>query len=731
MTLYNLVIKERIGDKSKIYQNYEVSIVSNQIINDKLYEKIIKSLDNQSYETAQEYIYQLKSKLKIVDSFAVKSELPSISPLINYLQELKGKINEVKTQVNTHQIINIMKDKIKYLLSYTRENKWRTLHGSSLRLNSYVNNNLKIKKINKRNIVSLIDNIEKEILYFSTIVNESTLEENDKKYLRKIIKGPRDEINLLQLNLKKEEELARTINEFSEKIKHFDEITPFITLEKIKEERKDKVISFSFYLVISFLILSLAFFSYFFYQWKKKSISFFEEKIIESIKQSLLPFNNHLPSYHGEKFKNEIDKIHNFLHRQINLGKIMGQVINYPAILLNSKQEVIWINDSFLSIIRFSDEQLNDLEDGKISLHKIEKYLNFYFDDFFLSIKEKNKDEVFFSQISLNLPNQTKSIPFELALKKCDGPLDCSYILTLYPLSQIEKSAEFRLEQMNESMKKVVSIFRFSYENKTTPQNAHKILSNIFNQETTETTLQLVDKIIKEKIDLVKTIQDQELEISDYKQLFNKIKNSSYDLQNNHKVLLSDSSTIKNSLAQLMANIEKIPLEETNSKVKNIKIDQLFDHLLKKTEVIFDNINHLLENHSKNKENRQELKITRNKLSQFQELKLDHLKIKEIESLLGQLDIFLSKQDLIFLEKEKIKSIESDIHYALKSIKEYINFFNLFYQETKNSIEQVSKDINESYNFFGLHKKHHLQVKQDLNHILMLQVSEENIDSSV
>ncbi len=421
-------------DIERIGQFYESSYKLNELNQRKSLEKINFYVSSDRVQEAlHEEVFFQKSVQKISKSVDTDKNVTLEKSLGNLKQSLRSllTINEV------FSLFHILKKRVDSFQGFVIENNWRTLTRLSERMSLVIDEN-KLRRpayFKGFTIGPLVRSIRRNIRLMRKVTNSSLLTDDKKLLIIKRLDKMDIEAGMLKkyskLLKKYENNFRASKNEFIAWNKEISPLFSIIELNKIKNS-KSLLMQGSIFTVILLILFCLTFVVFRFSQ--KKNNKMLEKIVIDQIQEGLIPQNGNLLENSSDHFKLEFQKLREYVHKRMSLGRLFQEAIPLSSLLLDSNLNVIWGNDLFyeswkLGKIKERNEQ--------VTWNYLLQYTNLGEQDPILDALKNGIAGIY--QIQLKLI-EGRSIPYEMYVSPIEYLGEKRIMIMFYPLQSFEET---------------------------------------------------------------------------------------------------------------------------------------------------------------------------------------------------------------------------------------------------------------------------------------------------
>lgn len=421
-------------DVERIGQFYESSYKLNELNQRKSLQKIDYYVSSDRVQEAlhEESFFQQSVK-KI--SRSVRSESNML--LEESLGSLKKSLRSLLTINEVFALFHILKKRVDSFQVFVVENNWRTLTRLSERLALQIDET-KLRRpgfYKPFNIGPLVRSIDRNITLMKKVTTSSILPTEKKQLIMRRIAKMDVELKMLKKYstlIKGYEQKFRSVQrEYSKWNKDISPLFSVIELEKISNAK-------SLYLqgiaIAVGLVLLFAFSFVVFHFSQKRNGKMLEKLVLDQIQEGLIPLNGNFMLESSEHYKIEFQKLREYVHKRMSLGKLFQEAIPLSSLLLDSNLNIIWGNDLFyeswkLGKIRDRNEQ--------VTWDYLLQYTNLGEQDPVIDALQNGIAGIYHIQLKLI---EDRSIPYEMYVSPIEYLGEKRVMIMFYPLQSFEET---------------------------------------------------------------------------------------------------------------------------------------------------------------------------------------------------------------------------------------------------------------------------------------------------
>lgn len=718
-------------NSENVRASYEASMKYDELSN----RKPLKGVDALvNTDRAREAINKLISLEKSTKDLDNQGHVESVEELNMGFKETKRYLNQLISYPQMTSVISVLSNKVSSFEDFVSKNNWRTLTRISRRTKSRISGRViqtpgffTLSKLR-----SLSRNINSEIETMEKVTMGSVLSATDKQNIVTKLRTFDTEVKMLERYVNSLSGYKKSYKSLKKKYNAWlDDLSPEITLAKIKMEKNTRHMALGLVGIVGFLFLGLIGGFFINRRYKKKSQEALESNILKVIQEGLIPIENKLQYEGSPDFKREFERYREYFHKRISFGSVFQEAVPFSSVLLDSNLNVSWANELFYQHWNLEDTHHNG---GSISWDFLQQYTNLGDDDPVLMALKQGIAGIY--QIQIRNPKKPSDVlPYEMYVSPVEYSGLKRIMIFFYPLRSLEETIVEQTKAIVSPVSKTIDALREGNFKTELREKLRKDYDIAGIGEVYDKFVAYGDSIEKLKMDYSTEIQNLEIAVSEQNELIEE-----FETISTRKINLNDSikSDFENSKEAIIHTIDlRSELEMLFNKVHELTVGMLKNENIllegtKNSNRVIDENFKAFEAVNRTKEDFKELKLSmdelRVRLNQSLEQTMMSLRkrsggdsrfdenisgirneMKSIEKVLQgftgvlrNLDVGLGKMSLIIEQVEKFDT--EGIEESMVENKNYLEDILFEYgrlskssEATDNSVVETMKSMFDTY----------------------------------
>jgi len=363
---------------------------------------------------------------------------PSFAVLESDMLQTKAELNNLVNFPKMSNVITTFAKRIYAYEEFVSNNNWKTLTRISERMHARTTpeqiSRPEFYRFEK--ISDFVKFTERDVQTMLQITEASVLSIENKQFITEKLLAMKKDLSTLSNYV-----LAR--GAFQSKFENLqksyglwvDYITPEVSLRKLEHEKTSRFFLFAVagFIVAIFggILLGRVVYNRSLTQTQR----YLEEKIISTIRDSLIPLDHKLNFAASDRFVSELQQCKDYIHKRMSYGAVFQEAMPFSSILLDSSLNILWANKHF-----YEQWDLKDLvEKGEnISWDYLQRFTNLGEADPVATAVQERSAGTF--QIQVRTKQNLDSVSYEMYVSPVEYGGQNRIMIVFYPLRTVEDS---------------------------------------------------------------------------------------------------------------------------------------------------------------------------------------------------------------------------------------------------------------------------------------------------
>jgi hypothetical protein len=567
---------------------HESNTIFESIKDHKEIKKVRSEVFNDNSRNAIKRLDKLKQNTQLVSKIMDNEEI--FETLETDFIKTRKSINQIISLPELKSILVVLLKKMERFEGFVTQNKWRTLTRLSNRnkVRTVNLNKLNITKLAPGRILKVFSAVKKDIHTMKNITKGSILSTVNKQKILGRLETLSVEISMISQYAKDLARVSKDIKTFDEAFSTWaNQISPQMALKRINMEKDSKVLAWSIYGLLIFVVLAFLLGIKILSLNERANHKKVEQFTLAAIKDSLLPIKMNRELEMSKSSQNSFEQLRQYVQKRMSFGSLFNKAMPFPSIMLDSNLNIIWGNELFYDLCKISKSS-----DTTISWDFFQGMTNLGASDPLHNALHDNVAGIY--QIQIRKDDSGEGLPFEMYVTPVDDNEKKRIMVFFYPLKSIEESIAEQITSIVGPITKSLDALRKQEFNLDFQKNAKKDfevagIGQIFEkfEEYSETTSQHQEHLHQDIGNLENQLFDGQKLLKDLTSIMNEEKDTLHSLVDKFEALkeaIIMSVDTRVELTQLKENALAVT-NEVISAHKNI-IHSLYMDSEKKNEGI-------------------------------------------------------------------------------------------------------------------------------------------------
>jgi hypothetical protein len=564
-TLYSF----RMGHVQKVEEQQVLKInqLTQNLKQDRSFDKISKFLSWAQADKAHELMKEFNQKIARTEEIL---EIKVSDELAKEMRKFDELINLNSGLSSPEDVLKILKQKIQNLEDIAENKKYRSVETISTKMLDRMNS------LNAKNVGSSIqvNYMKTDINQLKSIVEKSTIEENEKNKLLDRFSSMNNELELLSNLNNQSRNLKLKVTQASLALSNWmlDVDKKAILFKDVRIQKQNNLI-IMLSSIVAFLILSWMGMAYLL-RWQKQKISGqFENEVKSVIANGILNDQRYMIDQYTEITRKEIIELMDDLKVKLNLGTLLHEGLPFAGCMIDHNFKLTWHNQLFLDQLYLSEEEVRS---DAFNWDYVRDYLNLDQDPIYQALVNKIAG---IYPVKIKQDDLAPSLPYEMYVTPVVANREERVMVFLYPLVSVKDAIHEQVQISQNAMIRFIELWSAERLDEdelgllerdftnSDLKNLYHELNHLFNRVTDEKFeyLHIINNLEKENLELkekLKLMQEFEEErkglVKDEARLASELKNSfvtalesSETLVQINKTILQQSDDFKNEAQRL------------------------------------------------------------------------------------------------------------------------------------------------------------------------------------
>lgn len=351
--------------------------------------------------------------------------------------KVKAGLTSLQAMPELTTIISNISSKVTVFENFVTEKKWPTLTKMSM--------NLRIKTSPGRLMQGGLFNFEKtqnlnlsinnDIEAMTNFTQSSGLPADIKSAIINRIQGIKSDAVAFDSYIDEHKKFNRIYKDFTGDYETwFKFVEPEIALKKIQYEKSSQTIIYSLIAIFSsfaiFLSLGFVIYNYSTKRGSQKT----EKMILDTIKDTLIPFEAKRTEMFSPEFMTELEKYRDYVHKRMSFGSIFQEAMPFASILLDSNLNLVWGNSHFYE--QWQMQNFNEDGGDSLTWDFLQRFTNLEDNSSILSALRMSTSGVY--KIQVKNASMAKALPYEMHVSPVEYSSQKRIMVIFYPMTESE-----------------------------------------------------------------------------------------------------------------------------------------------------------------------------------------------------------------------------------------------------------------------------------------------------